>query len=52
MCASSTTVWFSYRYDASSHFESTVDDILAMYTRITGKPLDLDNLSLNQTVEG
>ena len=29
-------------YDATSHFETTVDDVLEMYTRITGKFLDLD----------
>ena len=44
--------FISRGYDAFTHFESTVDDILEMYTRITGKELDLDNLSLNQTIEG
>jgi len=29
-------------YDATTHFESTVDDVLEMYTRITGKVIDLD----------
>ena len=29
-------------YDATSHFETTVDDVLDLYTRITGKFLDLD----------
>ena len=24
-------------YDPSTHFESTVEDVLAMYTKITGK---------------
>lgn len=28
-------------YDATTHFESTVTDVLDMYTRITGKVLDL-----------
>ncbi|BBH09215.1 GDP dissociation inhibitor family protein / Rab GTPase activator family protein [Prunus dulcis] len=28
-------------YDATTHFESTVQDVLAMYTKITGKALDL-----------
>jgi len=28
-------------YDATSHFETTVEDVLDMYQRITGKPLDL-----------
>lgn len=44
--------FISKGYDATTHFESTVDDILEMYTRITGKELDLDKLSLNQTIEG
>ena len=44
--------FISKGYDASTHFESTVDDILEMYTRITGKVLDLEKLSLNQTIEG
>ena len=32
-------------YDATSHFETTVDDVLDMYTRITGKILDLDKMA-------
>ena len=28
-------------YDATSHFETTVDDVLDMYSRITGRTLDL-----------
>ena len=31
------------RYDATSHFETTVEDVLTMYTRITGKVLDLSS---------
>ncbi|KAL5722083.1 hypothetical protein ACHQM5_005647 [Ranunculus cassubicifolius] len=31
----------SKSYDATTHFESTVQDVLAMYTQITGKELDL-----------
>ncbi|KAG8364156.1 hypothetical protein BUALT_Bualt19G0097600 [Buddleja alternifolia] len=33
--------YISTSYDASTHFESTVMDVLAMYTKITGKVLDL-----------
>ena len=35
--------WFlcMCRYDATSHFETTAEDVLEMYTRITGKVLDL-----------
>lgn len=28
---------FLQSYDATTHFESTVKDVLAMYTKITGK---------------
>ncbi|KAM7275176.1 hypothetical protein ACFE04_017042 [Oxalis oulophora] len=31
----------STSYDATTHFETTVDDVIAMYSRITGKALDL-----------
>eukprot|EP01105_Mastigella_eilhardi_P026307 TRINITY_DN7518_c0_g1_i1.p1 TRINITY_DN7518_c0_g1~~TRINITY_DN7518_c0_g1_i1.p1 ORF type:complete len:467 (+),score=152.07 TRINITY_DN7518_c0_g1_i1:64-1401(+) len=34
-------VFISTSYDASTHFESTVEDVLSMYQRITGKPLVL-----------
>lgn len=33
--------FISKGYDATSHFETTVDDVLDMYKRITGKDLDL-----------
>lgn len=29
-------------YDASSHFESATDEILEIYTRITGERLDMN----------
>lgn len=29
--------YISEGYDATTHFESTVDDVLQMYTKITGK---------------
>ena len=31
-------------YDATSHFETSVDDVLELYTKITGETLDLTNL--------
>ena len=31
----------SRSYDATSHFETEMDDVLDLYTRITGKRLDL-----------
>ncbi|KAI3870867.1 hypothetical protein MKW92_024376 [Papaver armeniacum] len=33
--------FISTSYDASTHFESTVQDVLAMYHKITGKEVDL-----------
>ncbi|GAA0139442.1 G-protein modulator [Lithospermum erythrorhizon] len=33
--------FISTSYDATTHFESTVIDVLAMYTKITGKVVDL-----------
>eukprot|EP01025_Chloroclados_australasicus_P005452 TRINITY_DN11660_c0_g2_i1.p1 TRINITY_DN11660_c0_g2~~TRINITY_DN11660_c0_g2_i1.p1 ORF type:complete len:153 (-),score=8.89 TRINITY_DN11660_c0_g2_i1:238-663(-) len=33
--------FISTGYDASSHFESTIDDVLSLYTRITGDHLDV-----------
>ena len=34
-------VFISKSYDATSHFESTVDAVLDMYRRITGKELGM-----------
>jgi len=34
-------VFISKSYDATSHFESTVDDVLDIYRRITGKELEM-----------
>ena len=33
--------FISRGFDPTSHFESTIEDVLAMYKRITGKELDL-----------
>ncbi|CAL1370426.1 unnamed protein product [Linum trigynum] len=33
--------FISTSYDATSHFETTVDDVIEMYNKITGKDLDL-----------
>ncbi|KAK9802654.1 hypothetical protein WJX73_001138 [Symbiochloris irregularis] len=35
--------YISKGYDATSHFETEMDDVLQMYTRITGKQLDLES---------
>jgi Rab GDP dissociation inhibitor len=34
-------IFISKSYDATSHFETTIDDVADMYRRITGKDLDL-----------
>lgn len=39
------------RYDATSHFETTVEDILEMYARITGKVLDLSSKDVSQAAQ-
>ena len=36
-----TRAFVTASYDATSHFEKTADEVLAMYTRITGETLDL-----------
>lgn len=33
--------FISESYDAASHFESTANDVLSLYTRITGEELDM-----------
>ena len=38
-------------YDATSHFETTVEDVLEMYTRITGKVLDLSSKDPSQAAQ-
>ncbi|KAK9835323.1 hypothetical protein WJX81_002020 [Elliptochloris bilobata] len=35
--------FISRGYDATSHFETTVEDVLELYTRITGRVLDLSS---------
>ena len=42
MPCSSDCCYISKGYDATTHFESTVDDVLDMYKRITGKDIDLN----------
>lgn len=39
--SSSDNCFISTSYDASTHFESTVMDVLSIYTKITGKTVDL-----------
>jgi Rab GDP dissociation inhibitor len=40
--APSDAAYISKGYDPSTHFETTVEDVLDMYRRITGEVLDLD----------
>ena len=35
--------YISKGYDPTTHFETTVDDVLELYKRMTGKDLDLDS---------
>jgi hypothetical protein len=42
-CCHSDGCFISKGYDATTHFETTVDDVLDMYKRITGKDIDLDS---------
>lgn len=37
----SDNCFISTSYDATTHFESTVEDVIAIYSKITGKDLDL-----------
>jgi Rab GDP dissociation inhibitor len=39
---SADKVYISKSYDATSHFETTMIDVLDMWQRITGAPLDLN----------
>ncbi|ORX50863.1 rab GTPase activator [Hesseltinella vesiculosa] len=39
-------VFVSRSYDATSHFETVCDDVKDMYRRITGKDLELDDLTI------
>ena len=43
--------FISKGYDATSHFETEIEDVLDMYQRITGRPLDLDKEDLGKTQE-
>ncbi|CAL5222149.1 g4472 [Coccomyxa viridis] len=43
--------YISKGYDATSHFETTVEDVMEMYTRITGKVLDLSSKDPSKATE-
>lgn len=41
---SKSGVFITESYDATSHFATTCDDIMATYERITGEPLGMATL--------
>ncbi|GAB4814512.1 hypothetical protein N2152v2_001558 [Parachlorella kessleri] len=43
--------FISKGYDATSHFETEINDVLSMYQRITGRPLDLEKEDLRKRQE-
>lgn len=43
--------FISKGYDATSHFETTVEDVLDLYQRITGKVLDLSKTDFSKRQE-
>ena len=43
----SDKIYVSSSFDATTHFETTCDDIIKMYEAITGKQLDFDALEAN-----
>ena len=45
-------LFISKGYDATSHFETSIDDVMEMYTRITGEKLDLTNLPADEPEDG
>ena len=45
-------IFLSKSYDATSHFETTIDDVIDMYRRITGKELDLSPKQKAEGTEG
>jgi len=46
----SDNCYISQTYDATSHFESAANDVLDLYTRITGTQLDM-NINADSTQE-
>ena len=42
--------FISRGYDATTHFESTVDDVLELYTRVTGNVLDVETANEHNAV--
>lgn len=47
----SSQVFISKSYDATSHFETTCDDVLELYRKITGAPFDFSQIKQEQIDE-
>jgi len=45
-------IFITKSFDATSHFETTCDDILAVYRRVTGEELDLSKLPNPKDAQG
>ena len=44
-------VFISKSYDATSHFETTCEDVLDLYKKITGEPFDFSQIKTEQLDE-
>ncbi|KAK3713997.1 hypothetical protein QZH41_018777, partial [Actinostola sp. cb2023] len=44
-------IFISKSYDATTHFETTCEDIMAMYKRITGEEFDPSSINVNLDVD-
>ena len=49
-----TQVFISTSYDATSHFETTCEDVLNLYEKVTGEPIDFATIKSGniETAEG
>lgn len=47
----SSQVFISKSYDATSHFETTCEDVLDLYKKITGEPFDFSQIKTEQLDE-
>lgn len=45
-------MFISKSYDATTHFETTCEDIMDMYKRITGEDFDPSSINVNLDVDG
>ena len=43
--------YISKSYDPTSHFEGVSDDVMSMYERIYGKPLDLSKTMVDLSAQ-